>query len=189
MIPLCTLLSLLLLGLFGGIESIKALRVKSQHPRSATRERTSTLLIVLAGSIWLLSFLDAVWLALPPKPLLPGLQWVGLLLFALGILVRLLAHRDLGRFYNYMITIEPDHQLVTTGIYGWIRHPLYLGTFLVFLGFPLANQSLVGLALFLIQGIPTLLFRISREERLLQKAFPEAYRAYKKRTGALLPFC
>ncbi|MBU1240015.1 isoprenylcysteine carboxylmethyltransferase family protein [Myxococcota bacterium] len=180
-----TLISLLLLLLFFAVESIPALRASG---RKGKGEFVSTFLLVLCSIIWVVSFVDATRLHSTSLGGSPTVRALGLVILFSGIFVRGISFLTLGRHYNYMITIEPDHELVTRGIYGLVRHPLYLGTVLVFLGFPLANDSLAGLLLFFLLCVPSVWFRIHVEERLLHEAFPSSYAAYCKKTKRLLPF-
>jgi protein-S-isoprenylcysteine O-methyltransferase Ste14 len=85
------------------------------------------------------------------------------------------------------ITVEADQKLVSTGLYGIVRHPMYLGTIIMMLGTPPALDSLWGLAVL----VPTLLLlaaRISDEEKMLTLDLP-GYREYiAKVPNRLLPY-
>ncbi|MEO3761238.1 isoprenylcysteine carboxylmethyltransferase family protein [Mycobacterium sp. B14F4] len=67
------------------------------------------------------------------------------------------------------ITVEPDQQLVTTGLYGVVRHPMYFGTAIMMVGTPLALDSFWGLLMILL-ALPVLVLRIVDEEALLRQA-------------------
>ena len=84
------------------------------------------------------------------------------------------------------MAIQPGHTLVTTGIYGAIRHPSYLGLLVNALGWALAFRSGVGLLLTALI-VPPLLARIGAEERLLSSEFGEEYDADRSRTSRLFP--
>jgi protein-S-isoprenylcysteine O-methyltransferase Ste14 len=84
------------------------------------------------------------------------------------------------------VAIQPGHTLVTSGIYGVIRHPSYLGLLISALGWGMAFRSWVGV-LFTFLFIPPLLARIRAEERLLASHFGAEYEAYRARTSRLLP--
>lgn len=76
--------------------------------------------------------------------------------------------------------------IVSTGAFGYVRHPLYLGSILFYLGLAVATASLVSLALVMVIFI--LYNHIAGyEEKLLEERFDGAYRGYKKRTGKWLP--
>lgn len=104
-------------------------------------------------------------------------HWVGVLLIALGLLVRSWAAG----------VIEKCTALATTGPYALVRHPLYLGSFLIALG--LAESMEDGLALLLVALALPLIYvaTIRGEERMLAERFGEAWSIYAARTGAVIP--
>jgi protein-S-isoprenylcysteine O-methyltransferase Ste14 len=85
-----------------------------------------------------------------------------------------------------VVAIQPGHTLVTTGLYGAIRHPSYLGLLVNSLGWALAFRSGVGVILTALL-IPPLVARIHAEERLLRSQFGREYEAYRSRTSRLIP--
>jgi protein-S-isoprenylcysteine O-methyltransferase Ste14 len=113
-------------------------------------------------------------------------RWLGVVLFAAGGALRLWPVFVLGRRFSGLVAIQPGHALVTTGVYGVIRHPSYLGLLVSTLGWALAFRSGVGVLLTLLM-IPPLVARIRSEERLLQEQFGAEYEAYRKRTSRLIP--
>ncbi|MCL4402681.1 MAG: isoprenylcysteine carboxylmethyltransferase family protein [Acidobacteria bacterium] len=114
------------------------------------------------------------------------IRWLGVGIFAAGGVLRLWPVFVLGRRFSGLVAIQPGHTLVTTGIYGVVRHPSYLGLLLTALGWALGFRSGVGLLLVALL-VPPLLDRIRAEERLLTAQFGEEYRAYAGRTSRLLP--
>jgi protein-S-isoprenylcysteine O-methyltransferase Ste14 len=113
-------------------------------------------------------------------------RWLGVVLFAAGGGLRLWPVFVLGRRFSGLVAIQPGHTLVTSGVYGVIRHPSYLGLLVNALGWGLAFRSGVGLLLTALM-IPPLLARIRAEERLLRTEFGAAYGAYCARTSRLIP--
>jgi protein-S-isoprenylcysteine O-methyltransferase Ste14 len=85
-----------------------------------------------------------------------------------------------------LVAIQPGHTLVTSGVYGVIRHPSYLGLLVSSLGWALAFRSGVGVLLTILL-IPPLVARIRAEEKLLHKQFGSEYEAYCGRTWRLIP--
>lgn len=98
------------------------------------------------------------------------------------------AVKHLGKYWRFEAALSPEHDLVQSGPYGWIRHPIYASM----LGFLLA----VGLAWsWWPMLIPALVFfligteiRIRAEDRLLAERFEEKFRAYSSRVPAYIPF-
>ena len=81
---------------------------------------------------------------------------------------------------------SPGQRLVTSGVYGVIRHPSYLGLLISSLGWGLAFRSGIGVLLAALL-VPPLLARITAEEKLLQSQFGVEYDAYRARTSRLIP--
>jgi protein-S-isoprenylcysteine O-methyltransferase Ste14 len=109
-----------------------------------------------------------------------------LLLFAAGGALRLWLVFVLGRRFSGLVAIQPGHTLVTSGVYGVIRHPSYLGLLIGMLGWGLAFRSGVGVLLTALM-VPPIIVRIRAEETLLRSQFGEEYAAYCGRTSRLIP--
>ena len=114
------------------------------------------------------------------------IRWLGVALFAAGGTLRIWPVFILGHRFSGLVAIQPGHTLVTSGIYGTIRHPSYLGLVIDALGWALAFRSAVGVLLAALT-IPPLLARIRAEETLLRTEFGGAYDAYRRRTWHLIP--
>ncbi len=109
------------------------------------------------------------------------LSWVGLLLFAWGILLMSLAMRALGNAFTVRLGVQPGQSLVTSGPYRLVRHPGYLSYIFSLTGIGLSLSSLIALGLAIL-AIPFLLWRIQHEEQMLVVEFGEEYKTYKKQT-------
>ena len=75
------------------------------------------------------------------------IRWLGVVLFAVGGALRIWPVFVLGRRFSGLVAIQPGHTLVTSGVYGVIRHPSYLGLLVYLLGWGLAFRSGVGMLL------------------------------------------
>jgi protein-S-isoprenylcysteine O-methyltransferase Ste14 len=115
-----------------------------------------------------------------------AIRWLGVLLFAAGGALRIWPVFVLGHRFSGLVAIQPGHELVTTGIYGVIRHPSYLWLVVNALGWALAFRSGIGVILAALM-VPPLLARIRAEEALLRTQFGDAYDAYRHRTSRLIP--
>ena len=113
-------------------------------------------------------------------------RWIGVALFAAGGGLRIWPVFVLGRRFSGLVAIQPGHTLVTSGVYGVIRHPSYLGLLVNSLGWALAFRSGVGVLLTALM-VPPLLARIRAEEALLRAQFGRPYDAYRARTSRLIP--
>jgi protein-S-isoprenylcysteine O-methyltransferase Ste14 len=116
-----------------------------------------------------------------------GARWVGFLLYTAGGVLRIAPVFVLGRRFSGLVAIQPEHRLVTGGLYGVIRHPSYLGLFVLALGWGLAFRSGVGVVIAVLMLI-VVFARIESEERLLSETFGAEYDAYRKRTWRLVPY-
>ena len=112
---------------------------------------------------------------------------IGMALLVIGLTIALVAHFTLRRSYSSTLVIRKDHQLITHGIYRYVRHPVYLGVIIAVIGLPVFASSLYGL-LIILALIPIILNRIRMEERLLTEEFGDVYRDYQETTSKLVPF-
>ncbi len=118
-------------------------------------------------------------------------QWllriIGLILIIVGLALRFIARRDLGKQYSVHVETSEKHQLITEGIYQKIRHPAYLGLLCLFLGIPLCIGSWGGLIIAVVGGIPAVMYRITVEETSLHNWFGEQFDEYAQDSWRLLP--
>ena len=114
------------------------------------------------------------------------IRWLGIALYVVGGALRLWPVFVLGHRFSGLVAIQPEHKLVTEGIYSVIRHPSYLGLLVNSLGWGLAFRSGVGVLLAVVL-LPLLVARIRAEEALLRAHFGDEYEAYRGRTSRLIP--
>lgn len=166
-----------------GMSSEAGLRTGEREDRS-NRWIFVPLLIISLLSAWLPAWCDrADFLTVDGD----AARWFGVVLFAVGGALRLAPTFVLGRRFSGLVAIQPGHELVTSGLYGVIRHPSYLGLIVMMLGWGLAFRSLVGILLALLVIFP-LIARICSEETLLAEHFGSEYAAYRARTYRLIPW-
>jgi protein-S-isoprenylcysteine O-methyltransferase Ste14 len=117
----------------------------------------------------------------------PVLAWLGSAVFAMSLWLFHRTHKDLGRNWSVTLEVRVEHALVTSGVYGRIRHPMYSAFWLWALAQALLLPNWVaGLAG--IVGFGTLFFcRVGREERLMMETFGDQYRQYMARTRRIIP--
>lgn len=120
-------------------------------------------------------------------PRVVSMQIIGLFLVVLGSILFIWARGTLGHFYSGHVSVIEGQRLVQDGPYRLIRHPAYTGYLLLALGVALGYSSAIGLLAILGLLLPSLLYRINVEEKLLSEHFGEAHRRYADRTRRLLP--
>lgn len=116
-----------------------------------------------------------------------NLVWTGVLLTALGVGFAIWARTWIGNNWSGTITIKDRHELIQGGPYRLVRHPIYTGMFLGYLGTALAFGEIRGLL-----GFPLLVLgfgmKLRMEETFMLQQFGNAYINYKHRVKAVVPF-
>jgi protein-S-isoprenylcysteine O-methyltransferase Ste14 len=115
----------------------------------------------------------------------PVLEAIGAGLFVCGLSLAVWARIRLGRNWGMPMTEKAESELVTSGPYRFVRHPIYSGLLLAVLGTALVT-NLIGLIVVVILG-GYFYYSASVEEKNLTATFPSAYRAYRARTKMLIP--
>lgn len=114
------------------------------------------------------------------------LGWIAAALTLCGIAFAIWARVYLGRNWSSRPTVKVDHELVTSGPYRYVRHPIYTGLMLATFGAALI-VSPFGFVIFVIIFL-VFFFRIDKEEKLMLALFPNEYAAYQTQTKRLIPF-
>jgi protein-S-isoprenylcysteine O-methyltransferase Ste14 len=116
-----------------------------------------------------------------------AMEWLGLGLTAAGIAFAMWARLSIGRNWSGLVTIKEQHELVQSGPYALVRHPIYSGFLLAILGTAIVHGELYGLA-----ALPLAAFgwtlKLRLEESFMAQQFGTAYLDYKRRVKALVPF-
>lgn len=119
------------------------------------------------------------------------LEILGLVIYLAGLVFVLWARSTLGKYWglstSQQVKLLDDHQLIQTGPYAFIRHPMYFGWWVCMLGLTLI-YPVWAIFLLLIFSVISFSGRARREESALQERFGEAWTEYKKRTRFLIPF-
>jgi protein-S-isoprenylcysteine O-methyltransferase Ste14 len=105
----------------------------------------------------------------------------------LGLVVRTWAIGSLGRSFRTTVEVDQGQAVVAHGPYRWIRHPSYAGVLLITLGYGLALDNWIALALTTVVPAIAMLRRITVEERALVDMLGAPHTAYRARTHRLVP--
>lgn len=112
---------------------------------------------------------------------------LGALVFAGALWLFWRTHRDLGRNWSVTLEIKEQHQLVTSGVYAKVRHPMYSAFFLWALAQAILLPNwIAGFAGLIGFGI-LFFFRVGREEEMMRESFGPQYDAYMARTKRIIP--
>jgi protein-S-isoprenylcysteine O-methyltransferase Ste14 len=165
---------------------------KKASQRTPWRAAWSVRLVAIVGLLLAMSFPRHTtgWFASISRyvPLRPGItgQWVGVGLCLAGFGFAIWARGHLGRNWGMPMSLRQDHELVTSGPYAYVRHPIYTGLSLALIGSALAVGPL-WLPLFAL-AFTYFLISARTEEKMMLAQFPDAYPAYRRRTKMLIPF-
>jgi protein-S-isoprenylcysteine O-methyltransferase Ste14 len=113
------------------------------------------------------------------------LSWIGVALCVLGFGLAIIARWHLGRNWGMPMSRKEQPELITSGPYAHIRHPIYTGLILAMLGSAMGVD--VSWALLLVPVSAYFIYSARREETVMLQLFPEQYAAYMARTGMLAP--
>lgn len=115
------------------------------------------------------------------------LGWLGGGIFVLALYLLYKSHADMGQNFSPELSLKEDHKLITNGIFGSIRHPMYLAHIVWAVAQIFLLQNLIAGPSFLLTSLPLYLVRIPKEEQMMLQAFKEDYKEYKGRTGRIFP--
>jgi protein-S-isoprenylcysteine O-methyltransferase len=116
----------------------------------------------------------------------PVVSSFGVILCAVGMAFLVWARQHLGRNWSQTVSIKKGHELVTSGPYRYVRHPMYAGGLVACIGSAIVCGGAWIFLLIILGGL--FLWRVGAEDKLMAQQFPNEYPNYKKRTKALIPF-
>jgi protein-S-isoprenylcysteine O-methyltransferase Ste14 len=160
---------------------------KMSERRVTSQEQILLGLLSLGGLVAPIIYAATNWLDFANYTLPAWAGWLGVVLTAAALFVFWRAHADLGLNWSPTLEIREKHELITRGIYGVIRHPMYASQWLLAIATPLLLQNWIAGFLNLLVFIPFYLLRVKAEEQLMIEKFGKQYRVYMQKVGAVLP--
>jgi protein-S-isoprenylcysteine O-methyltransferase Ste14 len=160
---------------------------KSTKRRESPKQRLEHLIPVLAG--FLLIFREGTtprWLRTAVFPDNPVLMLACVVVTILGLLLAVWARLALGSNWSGTVTIKANHQLIRSGPYRFIRHPIYTGMLAALLATTVTERLIIGLVGFAIVFF-ALWRKAKREESFLSQEFGPAFDEHRQHTGMFLP--
>jgi protein-S-isoprenylcysteine O-methyltransferase Ste14 len=148
---------------------------------------------IVLGFLWIgifilpILFIATDWLNFADYQLPNWTYFLGIAILILAVFIFWRAHADLGMNWSPTLEIHREHVLVTKGIYGIIRHPMYASHLLWCIAQALMLHNWLGGAAGLIIFLPFYFLRVPGEEKMMIDLFGDEYREYRKKTGSILP--
>ncbi len=166
---------------------VMALRAKATQRLEPIASRVLRVLMFGAGLVLISFRLPAAWLNLQLWPQDLFTFWIGVAITLAGLLFCVWARVHLGRNWSRSVTIKRDHELIVTGPYALVRHPIYSGLLLGLAGTVLAVAQLRAV-LGLVPIAISLWLKLRLEEKWMREQFGAEYEAYSRRVAALVPY-
>jgi protein-S-isoprenylcysteine O-methyltransferase Ste14 len=166
---------------------ISAFLVKPAKERQSWAGRLATFAFLTVTFMLLLGKVS--WLGINTRiwPAGRTLWTLGCVVTFAGLAVSIWSRLLLGANWSATVTYREGHELIERGPYRFVRHPMYSGFLLMISGTAVVLGNISGLAALII-CLLGMWWKLAKEEALLTKHFPEAYRGYMSRTRALIPF-
>jgi len=160
---------------------------KMTEQRVSSQEKNLLLFLLFGMFLVPLIYSASSWLDFANYTLPTWAGWVGVLLIILALIVFWRAHVDLKTNWSPSLEIREKHELITRGIYGYIRHPMYASQWLWVIAQPLLLQNWIAGWLDLFVFILFYVLRVRAEEKLMIDTFGEQYREYMQKVGGVFP--
>jgi len=181
-------LILLLWLAWGAYWIVSAVGAKATVRRESLGSRLMTIVPLLVGSA-LLGWHAASggWLGVRLWPPSLTASSIGVAALAAGMAFAVWARVHLGRNWSGQVTVKQGHELIRSGPYAFVRHPIYTGLILAVLGTAIAMGT-VAAALGTLIIAASFVLKLRREEVFMRETFPGEYQRYSARVPALIPF-
>jgi protein-S-isoprenylcysteine O-methyltransferase Ste14 len=172
---------------------IRAPISRKQRKEAKSERRVTTQETVLLGLLFLAMFFLPLfysvtnWLDFANYSLPGWAGWLGTVLILLSLLVFWRSHVDLGLNWSPSLEIRKEHKLITNGIFGYIRHPMYASQWIWVIAQPLLLQNWLAGVLNFFVFILFYTLRVRAEEKMMLDTFGNEYREYMNKTGAVFP--
>jgi len=139
------------------------------------------------GMLIPLVYVFSTWLDFADYNMPDWVGWIGIVLFMNAIMVLYFSHAHLGKNWSPVLGIQKEHTLVMSGIYKYIRHPMYAAHLLWAIAQILILHNWIAGYSFIVVMIPHYLMRVGKEEQMMVEQFGGEYEDYMKTTGRIFP--
>jgi protein-S-isoprenylcysteine O-methyltransferase Ste14 len=166
---------------------VSALRRKKTKRRESIVQRLVYILpLAVAFYILYRQDLNYTWLGAFFVPHTQSVQWLGVAIMAAGIAIACWARIHLGSNWSGVVTLKENHELIRTGPYRNIRHPIYTGILLTFFGNVIQLGQVRGLIALAVMWA-SFYIKARREESFLGQEFGPGFDEHRRHTGMFLP--
>ena len=155
--------------------------------RKTAREKSLLALLGIGMGVLPFVYIFTPWLNFANYRLRSWAGWTGAASFAVALPVLWRAHAALGQYWSDSLQLRQGHQLITSGIYRYIRHPMYAFGWLLGIAQALLLQNWIAGPSGLVSFALLYFLRVPREEQMMLDQFGDEYQAYMKRTGRVIP--
>ncbi|HKT46581.1 MAG TPA: isoprenylcysteine carboxylmethyltransferase family protein [Candidatus Acidoferrales bacterium] len=173
--------------LFGLYWLIAALKRKQTKKRESWGQRLAYIVpLVLAWTLLFQRGLRRGWLEARLFPASAIADWTGLALVAAGVALAFWARWHLGTNWSGTVTLKQDHELIRTGPYRAIRHPIYTAILVALAGSMVQLGEVRGVVALAVAWL-SFYVKARREESFLKQEFGEGFETHARNTGMFLP--
>jgi protein-S-isoprenylcysteine O-methyltransferase Ste14 len=167
---------------------IKAVNTKTTERIEPVASRIlRSFIFVIAIALLVTTRIPLPWLYFQLWPVGFWPFWLGAAITIAGLMFAIWARVHLGRNWSRSVTIKQGHELITTGPYAVVRHPIYTGILTGFLGMAIAISQVRGFIVVLLFFL-AFWIKLRMEEQWMRSQFGEEYAAYSRQTAALVPY-
>ena len=173
-----------ILGVYWLVAALSTKKVALNESAGLRLLRLAVLVVVLA--LLLTEWFNRGFLGQRFVARIAVLEWFGVAVTACGASIAIWARSTLGSNWSDKVVLKVDHQLIRSGPYRYLRHPIYTGVLLAMVGTTLTNgrwRCVVALAVLSVNYF----IKAKREEKILSARFGDAFAEHKRNTGFFLP--
>ena len=175
-------------SLWGLYWLLSAMRNKATQRRESLVSRLAHVVPLAVGAALIASparrWSALAWRLWPPSP---TAYWIGVALVIAGLAFAIWARVHLGGNWSGTVTVKQGHELIRSGPYGYVRHPIYTGLITAVIGTTVASctvHAVIGLAMI----VAAFVRKLRTEEEFMRETFPGEYPRYSAEVPALIPF-
>jgi protein-S-isoprenylcysteine O-methyltransferase Ste14 len=151
------------------------------------QEQLLLLLLTIGGGLLPFAYIFTNWLAFADYDAPLWLVILGIIVMAVALWLFWRAHADLGSNWSSSLDIHESHELITRGVYQYVRHPMYSASWLIYLAQALLLSNWLAGFGGIVAFALLYFLRVPKEEQMMLQEFGEQYQQYVFKTGRIIP--